>query len=63
MRGEPLARDLQSRPQTSEVGTMTMSPFLKDNISALEKANPALYAWLSSSPFDEQSLKTSIFVN
>ncbi len=42
---------------------MTMYPFLKDNISALEKANPALYAWLSSSPFDEQSLKTSIFVN
>lgn len=42
---------------------MTMYPFLKDNITALEKANPALYAWLSSSPFDEQSLKSSIFVN
>ena len=42
---------------------MTMYPFLKDNITALEKANPALYAWLSGSAFDEQSLKTSIFVN
>ncbi|MBI5520556.1 MAG: motility associated factor glycosyltransferase family protein [Desulfovibrio sp.] len=42
---------------------MTMFPYLKDNITALEKANPALYAWLSSSQFDEQSLKTSVFVN
>ena len=42
---------------------MTMYPFLKDNITALEKLSPALYAWLSSSPFDEQSLKTSVFVN
>jgi len=42
---------------------MTMYPFLKDNITALEKANPTLYRWLSGSNFDEQSLKTSVFVN
>lgn len=42
---------------------MTMYPFLKDNITALEKANPALHRWLSGSTFDEQSLKTSVFVN
>jgi len=42
---------------------MTMYPFLKDNITALEKSNPTLYKWISSSPFDEQSLKTNVFVN
>jgi len=42
---------------------MTMYPYLKDNITALEKANPALYRWLSGSTFDEQSLKTNVFVN
>jgi len=42
---------------------MTMYPFLKDNITALEKANPKLYRWLSTSTFDEQSMKTSVFVN
>lgn len=42
---------------------MTMYPFLKENITALETANPAFYAWLSSSPFDDASLKTSVFVN
>lgn len=42
---------------------MTMFPFLKDNITALEKASPALYDWLSRSHIDEQSLKTSVFVN
>ncbi|MDR3640607.1 MAG: DUF115 domain-containing protein [Humidesulfovibrio sp.] len=42
---------------------MTMYPYLKDNITALEKANPPLYRWLSSISFDEQSLKTNVFVN
>lgn len=42
---------------------MSMYPYLKDNITALEKANPALYRWLSSNAFDEHSLKTSVFVN
>ena len=42
---------------------MSMYPYLKDNITALEKSNPALYRWLSGSAFDEQSLKTNVFVN
>jgi len=42
---------------------MTMYPFLKDNITALQTASPAFYTWLSNCPFDEQSLKTSVFVN
>ncbi len=42
---------------------MTMYPFLKENITALETANPAFYAWLSGSRFDDASLKTSVFVN
>lgn len=42
---------------------MSMYPYLKENISALETANPTLYRWLSGSTFDEQSLKTSVFVN
>ena len=42
---------------------MTMYPFLKDNITALETYNPTLYKWLSTSQLDEQSLKTNVFVN
>lgn len=42
---------------------MTAYPHLKENITALQSANPALYAWLSRSPLDGESLKTSVFVN
>jgi hypothetical protein len=42
---------------------MTAYPHLKENITALQSANPALFAWLSSCAFDEESLKTSVFVN
>ncbi len=42
---------------------MTMYPFLKENITALETYNPAFHAWLSGSQFDDASLKTSVFVN
>lgn len=42
---------------------MTAYPHLKENITALQGANPALYAWLSKSPLDGESLKTSVFVN
>ncbi|MDP3428444.1 MAG: DUF115 domain-containing protein [Humidesulfovibrio sp.] len=42
---------------------MTAYPHLKENITALQSANPALYAWLSKSPLDGESLKTSVFVN
>jgi len=42
---------------------MTAYPHLKENITALQSANPALYAWLSESPLDGESLKTSVFVN
>ncbi|OGR37466.1 MAG: hypothetical protein A2051_07400 [Desulfovibrionales bacterium GWA2_65_9] len=42
---------------------MTAYPHLKENITALQSANPALHAWLSASAFDEESLKTSVFVN
>jgi len=42
---------------------MTAYPHLKENITALQSANPALHAWLSNSAFDEESLKTNVFVN
>ena len=42
---------------------MTAYPHLKENITALQSANPALHAWLSAAAFDEESLKTSVFVN
>lgn len=42
---------------------MTMYPFLKDNITALETYNQAFHAWLSRSQFDAESLKTNVFVN
>ncbi|MDO9631976.1 MAG: hypothetical protein Q7I92_08770, partial [Humidesulfovibrio sp.] len=42
---------------------MTAYPHLKENITALQSANPALHAWLSNSSFDEESLKTNVFVN
>jgi len=42
---------------------MTMFPYLKDNITALEKCNKPFYAWLSNSAIDDQSLKTNVFVN
>ena len=42
---------------------MSAYPHLRENITALESANPALHAWLSASVLDEESLKTSVFVN
>jgi len=42
---------------------MTMYPFLKENITALESYNPTFHAWLSQSNFDAESLKTNVFVN
>jgi hypothetical protein len=62
-RKNALARDLHHRHQTQGVGTMTMYPFLKDNITALETYNEAFHAWLSNSPFEAESLKTNVFVN
>ncbi len=42
---------------------MTAYPHLRENITALESANPALHAWLSGAALDEESLKTGVFVN